>query len=108
MQLHSGDDFSTTCLYNFALDYDGHETFPQANGFRPKHWSTCRSSLRPRATYSANDDKRRRLQPEVLLVGTVRGKEIIFDTLTPAKRAALREAMSKERSRRQQFKATIW
>lgn len=58
-------------------------------------------------SYSANDDKRRRLQPDVLLVGTARGKEIIFDTLSPAKKAAFREAMAKEWSRWQQFKATI-
>ena len=47
------------------------------------------------------------LQPEVLLVGTARGKEIIFDTLTPPKKAAFHEAMAKEWSRWRQFKATI-
>ena len=58
-------------------------------------------------SYSANDDKHRLLQPDVLLVGTARGKEIIFDTLSPARKAAIREAMAKEWSRWQQLEATI-
>ena len=67
-----------------------------------------RLSEQPEApSYSANDDKRRRLQPEVMFVGIARGKEIIFDTFTPAKKAAFREAMAKEWSRWQQLKATI-
>ena len=41
------------------------------------------------------------------MVGTTRGKDIIFDTLAPAKKAAIRETMAKEWSRWQQLKATI-
>ena len=75
---------------------------------RPQAEALARLTVQPEAPgYAANDDKRRRLQPEVLLVGTARGKEIIFDTLTPLKKAAFREAMAKEWSRWQQLKATI-
>ena len=75
---------------------------------RPQAEALARLTEHPEApSYSANDDKRRRLQSDVLLVGTARGKDIIFDTLSPAKKASFHEAMAKEWSRWQQLKATI-
>ena len=75
---------------------------------RPQAEALARLTEHPEAPgVSANDDKRRRLQPDVLLVGTAHGKEIIFDSLSPAKQAAFREAMAKEWSSWQQLKATI-